>query len=376
MVSLIDLFTHVAVKIHCHDDEDEEYGSGTLISDGERFFVLTAGHCVKKESNDQLFNLQNVEIISYSGSTPILIKLISPIVGYDLSEENDFAVLEVENPRVGVSLFENVKRCDAQLDEETYYFYGFTESNEKGRLYTVRRTGKDQWHLCDDVITNQDIEAYRLMAGNSGAGVFFVKTGILYHIGYVKRLIDEFGTQSDLIIYHTCNYDGIISERTKETNLFELVEKWTKLRHKEISDELMEYYKTHYMDYLGNLNRKMNVLYPNAEEAAEKERIQLGNYIRGLELNSEIKKSSSVAKTLRERENAAFTAFCDERSKYVEDKEARDDMSNIKNRIKEIADDVLDIHDRDKSVAQGYAEYSIAEKLLECSLDYRKESDD
>ena len=376
MASLIDLFTQVSVKIHCCDDVDEEYGTGTLISDGEKFYVITAGHCVKKKSNDQPFSPCDIEITSFAGNPPQQIRVKAPVTRYDFTEGKDFAVLEIEKPEVEINLAENVKRCDTQLDEETYYFYGYSEPNEQGRLYTVRRTGKNQWHLRDDSITNQDLGAYQLMAGNSGAGVFFVKTGILYHIGYVKRMIDESGTQSDLIVYPTCCFDGVLPECTKESNLFELVEKWKELKRKEISDELMEYYKAHNQEFMGNLSRKMNVLYPNAKEAIEKERTQLSNFIRGLELTDEINKTSAIASTLREREKDLFEAFCEDRSEYVEDKEARDDMGKIKKQIKELADEVLDLHDRDKSVAQGYADYSIAEKLLECSLDYKKENDD
>ena len=376
MVSLIDLFTQVSVKIHCCDDVDEENGTGTLISDGEKFYVITAGHCVKKESNDQPFNHSDIEITSFAGKTPQQITVTAPITRYDFAEKMDFAVIEIEKPEVEIKLVENVKRCDTQLDEETYYFYGYSEPNEQGRLYIVRRTGKNQWHLCDDSITNQDLGAYQLMGVNSGAGVFFEKTGILYHIGYVKRMIDESGTQSDLIVYPTCNFDDVLPESTKESNLFELVEKWKELKRKEISDELMEYYKKHHQEYMGNLSRKMNVLYPNGKEASERERTQLGNFIRGLELTAEINKTSAIARTLRDRENDLFEAFCEDRSEYVEDKEARDDMGKIKKQIKELADEVLDLHDRDKSVARGYADYSIAEKLLECSLDYKKENDD
>ncbi len=374
MASLIDLFTKVAVKIHCQDNDDEEYGSGTLISDGNCFYVITAGHCVKKESNGEPFNAENIEITTYAGTSPTIIDVIAPVTRYDFSKEKDFAVLEVSNQNVGIILYENVKRCDTQLDEETYYFYGFTQSNEQGRLYILRRTGKNQWHLCDDAITNQDLGAYQLMAGNSGAGVFFEKTGILYHIGYVKCMIDETGTYSDLIIYPTCHFDNCLPENTKETNLFELVKKWTDMKRREISDELMEYYKANNQKYMDNLSRKMNVLYPNGNEATDKGRIQLGNFLRGLELKTEINKSSTIAKALSDRVNKAFEAFCDDRSKYVEDKEAREDMENIKRQIKELADEVLALHDRDKAVAHGYAEYNIAEKLLDCSLDYKKEN--
>lgn len=376
MASLIGLFTQVAVKIHCRDNVDEEYGTGSLISDGKRFFAITAGHCVMKKSNKLPFATKDIVITSFAGDTASQIKVIAPVTLYDFSEEMDFAVIEVENPQVGISLIDNVKRCDTQLDEETYYFYGFTQPNEQGRLYTVRRTGKNQWHLCDDSITNQDLGAYQLMGGNSGAGLFFEKTGILYHIGYVKRMIDETGTHSDLIVYPTSHFDNVLAECTKETNLFELVKKWTALKQQEIDEELMRHYRENNHEYLSNLSRKMCVLFPKAQEASDKEKLYLGHYLRGLELNAEINKSSTVARQLRDKENKVFEAFCNDRSKFVEDKEARDDMGNIKKQIKELADEVLDLHDREKTVAQGYADYSIAEKLLDCSLDYRKEFDD
>lgn len=376
MASLIDLLTQVSVRIHCQDNTDEENGTGTLISDGERCYVLTAGHCVKKESNGKPFDKDSIKIISYAANNPANICIIAPVTRYDFTEGKDYAVLEVEAQMATLSLSESVKRCDVQLDEETYYFYGYTQPNEQGRLYTVRRTGKNQWHLCDDSITNQDLGAYQLMAGNSGAGVFFVKTGILYHIGYVKRMIDEMGTYSDLIIHPTCYFDSLLPECTKEDNLFELVRKWTELNQKDIDDELMREYQANNQEYLSNLSRKMHVLFPKAKEANEKEKVYLAYYLRGLELNAEINKSSQVAKTLEEREKAAFKIFCEDRSKYVEDKEARDDMGKIKEQITVITDEVLALNDRDKTVAQGYAKYCIAEKLLDCSLDYRKENDD
>ena len=161
MASLIGLFTQVSVKIHCCDHVDEEYGTGTIISDGDKFYVITAGHCVKKESNDQPFNPCDIEITSFAGNTPAQITVTAPITRYDFAEKKDFAVIEIEEPEVDINLAENVKRCDTQLDEETYYIYGYSEPNEQGRLYIVRRTGKNQWHLCDDSITNQDLGAYQ-----------------------------------------------------------------------------------------------------------------------------------------------------------------------------------------------------------------------
>ena len=376
MASLIDLLTQVTVKIHCQDNDDEKDGSGSLVSDGDRFFILTAGHCVKKDSNEQPFNPEDIEITTYAGERPDQILVVEPIKWYDFSEEKDYAVLVVSEPQVTINLVERVKRCDTQLDEETYHFYGYTQHNEQGRLYTIRRTGKNQWHLCDDSITNQILGAYDIMGGNSGAGVFFIKTGVLYHVGYVKRMIDEVGTQSDLIIYPTCYFDNFLPECTKESNLFDLVKRWSELNQKDINEELMQEYKDNNQEYLTNLSRKMHVLYPKDSEASEKEKMHLNNYLHGLELNAEISKSSHVARILREREASVFQAFCDDRSKYVEDKDARNDMGIIKKQITELADSVLDIHDKDKAVAQGYAEYSIAEKLLDCSLDYRKINDD
>lgn len=375
-MTLIELLTNVSVKIYCNDQSDEECGSGTLISDGEKFFVMTAGHCIRKKSNNQPFAPDDIQLTSFAKDEPFNIRVIAVLPGHDFSEAKDCAVLEVENPQLKFDFSEGIKRCDTQLDEESYCFYGFTQSNEQGRLYCLRRTGKNQWHLVDDDITNQAINAYNLMAGNSGAGVFFVKSNILYHVGYVKRLIDESGTQSDIVVYPTRHFDGMLPATTKEENLFKLVEKWTEMKRKEIDDELMQQYQEENQEYLSNLSRKMHILYPHGNEAVKKERHYLGNYIRGLNLNLEISKTQAVATTLKERESDAFKDFCNERSEYVEDKDAREDLEKIQQQITDIADNVLGLRDQGKTVAKGYADYSIAEKLLDCRLDYKKESDD
>ena len=375
MGSLIELLTKISVRIHSEDDSDEEWGTGTLISNGTTYYVLTAGHCIKK-TNGTVFNSTDIDIFSYAGDTELKVDVISVLPGYDLSDTRDFAVIEVQNPNIEFNFADNIKRCDTQLDEEAYCFYGFTEPNKKGRLYQLRRTGKTQWHLVDDAITGQPLKAYTLMGGNSGAGVFFVKTGILYHVGYVKRMIDDCGTQSDLIVYPTKYFDSLLPECTKENNLFKLVEKWTELEQKEIDEELMEEYRTNNVEYLNNLNRKMKVLFPKGDEAQAKSKVYLGHFLRGLQLNAEISKTAPVARALKNRKSSAFKKFCDDRSEYVEDKDAREDLKNINTQIKNLANEVLDLDDQGQTVAQGYADYSVAEKLLDCTLDYKKEDND
>ena len=117
----------------------------------------------------------------------------------------------------------------------------------------------------------------KLMSGNSGAGVFFQKWGVLYCIGYVKKLLDTEGTFNDLVVFPSYFFDEILPSSTKESNFFELVKKWSILDKKTLDEETRNDYKTNNVEYLSNLERKMNVLYPHEDEAKNKIDNQLDN---------------------------------------------------------------------------------------------------
>lgn len=374
-MSLIDQVCCVSVKILCEnkDKTDSSLGTGTIISDGSTYYVMTAGHCLKNDDG-VVFDIEDIKIISYAKDMPEEITIIA-IEGCDLTEENDFILLRIKEPDIDFDFFNKLKRCDDKLDEEEYFFYGFHDTTDTGRKYGLRRNGKARWHLINDSVSNQPLTALDLMGGNSGAGVFFRKMDIYYYIGYVKRLFDSDGNYNDIIVYPSSRFDKLLSPTTKEENFFNLVMKWTDMEDKEIDEELKRIYQEENVKYMQNLKRKMNVLFSHPEEALEKFSSYLDYYIRGLGLDSEIKKTPYIAEKLRAKDQQALKKCQEIRSKYfLADKDAREDLKEIRNQIIQSVSDIFYTDDKEKTLSKGFANYSIAEKLLICSLDYLKDN--
>lgn len=372
-MSIIDKLCCVSVKIQCEEEGVESNGgSGTIISDGINYYVMTAAHCINK-SNDEFFSPQNVKVISFAEKTPKEIKVLSIGMKSEMDDSVDFALLVIEDPCIDFDFVNGIKRCDEIIDGETYFFYGFggPDAESHGRKFDIKQNGKENWHLENEMINNQSLTAMRLMEGNSGSGVFFQKWGVLYCIGYVKRLFDEEGTYNDLVVFPSSRFDEALSKVTKESNFFELVKKWTNMDKEVWNEEIKKEYKKNNVKYLSNLERKMRVLYPHEDEAKNKMDKQLDNYIKGLKLNRELQKSPQIYETLKEQEENAFGEFMEDRSSYFTDSNtALNEFREVKKNIKDVTAKIFS-DDSTKRLLNSYINYCVAEKLLICSLDYK-----
>lgn len=59
-MDLIDILTKVSVKIDCKYESHDEHGTGTIICDDGDYYVMTAGHCLKKD-NDSFFSIDEIK---------------------------------------------------------------------------------------------------------------------------------------------------------------------------------------------------------------------------------------------------------------------------------------------------------------------------
>lgn len=370
-MDIIDTIMNIAVKIECSEGEKKREGTGTIISNGDHYYVMTAGHCIKKDDN----TVFKKESICITTGTKIKVNVMS-IIDFDLSEAKDFALLSVEKPNTNIDYSVIVKRCDELVDDEEYRFYGYGGLNtDGGRMFQVERRGPSLWHLVDDNINNQDLTAMNLIGGFSGSGLFFQRHGLFYFVGYVKALQDEDGANNDLTIYPTSNFDECLPMDTKEINLFKLVEKWTRLDQNSLDDQEVENYKESHGDYWKNLVRKIQVLYPHKQESKENLDKQINSYLKGLKLVDEIRKSSNILTLLNKAEVSTFTEHGKIRSKYFNTaNDARQDLAQFRDSIKDAAKEVF-IGDDYKDIINSFSDYDIANRLLDCSLDYRDEDE-
>jgi len=374
-MDLIDILTKVSVKIDCKSGSQDEHGTGTIICDDGDYYVMTAGHCLKKD-NDSFYSIDEIRITSVAYDEPVIIPGIELVEGSDFSEENDFALIRIERPSIDYNYLVLVKRCDTLLEAESYFCYGFNENNPNGKQYNLEHNGKNQWHLVDDTITNQPIPAMKIMEGDSGAGVFFKKADILFCVGYLKMLNHIQGVGNDVIVYPTSRFNTMLSEHTKANNFFNLVETWTAIQAKKDEDDLREVYRKENIEYLQNLDRKMGILYPRPNEKDKKVNQFLRHYTNGLMLQSEIAKTQHISELLADSCNIAFESVDEYRSEYFDSStDARNDLQLVKSKLEQNIERVLDMKDYE-TVISGYANYNIAERLLICSLNYKSEKDD
>ena len=126
------------------------------------------------------------------------------------------------------------------------------------------------------------------------------------------------------------------------------------------------------VEYIDNLERKLGILFPEGDEASTKRDEYLDDYLKGLYLKIELSKSPLVSQQIVNEESDLFEECLKDRSVYVQGKDARDDMAKIRDDIKEAATRIIALKDQRNTISEGYARYSIAEKLLDCSLNYKE----
>lgn len=364
----------ISVRIQCDDGGSENEGSGTIIFDGSQYYVMTAAHCIIDKETTEFFKPENITLTSYAHNDLTTIRVLEIDNRSEIDDTADYALLKIEKPNINFDYLNNIKRCEEIVDDEKYFFYGYggPDKDGHGRIFYVTQHGQNQWHLKDENIASQNLPAMKLMEGNSGAGVFFERMGVYYCIGYVKRLLDEEGSFNDIIVFPTSLFDNLLPDETKESNFFEVVKKWNKNKDILLKQEEMDCYRRDNVQYIQNLERKMTILYPHAEEAKEKVEKQLEYYLTGLKLANELRKSPHIFNRLKENETQAYRDYADDRSSYFSDSpRALDDFRNVKETIRTAVSQALECSSDIKQVVNSYANYDVAERLLICSLDYK-----
>lgn len=84
-----------------------------------------------------------------------------------------------------------------------------------------------------------------------------------------------------------------------------------------------------------------------------------------------MQKSPQIYEQLKVHEKNAFDDYMEDRTSYYADSNsALSDFKDVKSKIKDATAKFLS-YDSNKSMLNSYANFSVAEKLLICSLDYK-----
>lgn len=195
------LLEAISVKIKCHSDADNATvnGTGTLFSDGQEYYVMTAAHCLCR-SNGQRFEQKEVSFSFPHHENWPAFSYVEEV--RFLPEDNkDFAVLKVSF-RPSNDNFTQYDRIRFLNDDYANIsrIYGYTKTYETGRSFKMEWQA-DELYSVNENITAQGKDLEGMMKGASGAGLMHQEEDYLYCVGYVKSTFDNFYYLDDVKVH-------------------------------------------------------------------------------------------------------------------------------------------------------------------------------
>ena len=376
-MAILDDIRFVAVRINCNSASGgQKQGTGTIIMDSGRYFVMTAAHCLIGKDKKR-FSLSDISISIILDKDNVIALDIVNVEDFKEEDNVDWTLIEIDEPKVDFH-YERVRRCYNAVDnyKEDFYFYGFTELEPAGALYKVdnRSTSGNYWHLCNISIDGQADTAHQLIDGNSGSGVFFQHSEMLFFVGYVKALINKNGAYSDFVMFDFPQENTILTNDSVKNITLDVLQDW--IRHLSKNERHLAKSKLNdeHSDFLSNLERKMSVICSDEEDRARMIDDHIFSYIEGNEsMLALLNKGNALydelnvedIDLLKDIKKGRKTTFATEES-------AEQDLKQVKDSYSKYAETKFKYDNEQKSLAKKYTAYRVAEKLMDCSIDYKK----
>ena len=362
-----DLIKKATVKIEVSVDNKIEKGTGILLQQNEKSYVLTVHHCIygteKPFHNTQANNIT----LTFDSNN------VKPI-NINTFQEN-IVLLEIENI---IPMNTNFLCLDRLYDEKKYFIRGYPNSL-KGEPHNFtancndRDVGTIGFSMTLDNLTDDTSgeNANTYISGLSGSGVFFSENHQLYLVGLVNSLGNKNGVfnrinciklidlhHSDIKISNFHTIDDI-SKKLKEINTT-------------ISNEAcQEYQNDNTVDY-SHLNRKhSNILHQ--DEVNEKNYKPIQDYLQG-------KNTISAIKLLDTSFENNLVIFIDETLNHIETyitkhisskKEGRENLSTIRTKVLESINSDLKMIKQERYISSKLQEYIVVGWLLNCNVDFQ-----
>lgn len=378
-MKILDDIRYIAVRINCSSNSGgQKQGTGTIIKDSGRYFVMTAAHCII--GNDkQKYQRNDIGISIILGKDNEIELDVDDVVEYEDEDEKDWALIEIKKPKVDFQ-YERVRRCynAAGNSMELFFFYGFTEIEPAGALYRVenRSEAGGYWHLSNISIDGQTNTAHELIDGNSGAGVFFQHGEILYFVGYVKALVNQNGAYSDFIMYDYPRESKFLTEDSVKNITLDVLQDWIKQLSKSERELAKSKLGEEKPDFLANLERKMSVIYSDEEDRARLTDSHINNYLEGNEsMLTLLNKGNALYDELNQEDVAVVNEIKENRKeKFSTEESAELDLNQVRYKYSKYAEAKFKYDNEQKTLAKKYTSYRVAEKLMDCTIDYKKKS--
>lgn len=365
-----DLIKKVTVQIEVSIDGKIENGTGVLLQQNGKSYVLTVYHCIYGKSNPSHNTQVNNITLTFEENT--CLNNVKPI-SINIFQEN-LVLLEIENL---VPVSTNFLCLDRVYDEKKYFLRGYPSALiGEAHNFTAHCNDRDinmiGFSIILDNLTDDTSgeSASTYISGLSGSGVFFSENNQLYLVGLVNSLGNTNG------IFNRINCIKLIDLHHSDieiSNFYTINEISAKLKeiNKTIANEACAEYQNSHTVFYSNLNRKhSNILHQN--EVIDKNFKSIQNYLQGRNTVSEIKILDSSF------ENNLVT-FIDETLNHIETyitqyinskKEGRENLVTIRTKVLESINTDLTLIKKESYISNKLQEYIVVGWLLNCNVDF------
>lgn len=357
------------VKQQKEKDKDEvcNFGTGTIIGSGDDYYVMTAGHCVDGMDEKHII----VEV--YDGNSFVRLEVLEVVhCVYKPDENQDYAVLRIEQPNSDIDYSQIIKRFDLTIPEDSYYMMSYPPAARDGRLFEVKKNVGEFWQVQAAVDYSHD-DFKSLINGSSGSGIFVCRHNRFYYVGMAVVTRDGIGRFNDVKVVNPCVFDGYLPDDTKDVDFFDTLKSWEEWNDGANAEARRRIIREKNVAWLDYLTRKAQVLFPADFE--KKVDAYIRYFLKGQKIITDMLQSNpSFVNELNKVNDKFFDKFIENHKEDFETSDgAYQDLSRIIDEIKKNTAPRFP-EDKDGVIANDYAMYRIAERLLNCQLDYKSKA--
>lgn len=364
---------NIAVRITIKDENGKviNYGSGVIIKDEKKFYVITALHCIQiKEGDKQIIpSLENIHIECqqhYHNTEFERIKILN------ISENNqtqDWALLNVEQPSNDLP---NVLIGSIPLMDTEVCFRGFQkQANGNSRIFDskIKEPSPEEFTitLYGDTFQYGSEDGAMIAKGLSGSGVFLLQDNEIYLIGILKQVIGEEALNNDIICCPVSNLNGALKSKYIDLLDIKSLKNWENKIEETVAKEEVDQWIQDNIDDYNNILRKSKIIQNDDQKARDYARKKVLKYLNHQYLAPEnwslFERFENGAKTFEESVEENYTRIVDN-NKEAKDlliKLEQDFSSYLKNNV---------LTESEKTDFLKLARYKIAWWLMNCSLDF------
>ena len=192
----------------------------------------------------------------------------------------------------------------------------------------------------------------------------------------MKSLVNQNGAYSDFIMYGFPRVETKLTEDSIKNISLDVLQDWLKQltrTERELAKSKLGEEKP---DFLANLERKMSVICSDEEDRARLIDSHINDYIEGNEsMLTLLNKGNALYDELNQEDVAVVNDIKRNRKeKFVTEESAELDLNQVRYNYSKYAESKFKYDDEQKTLAKKYTSYRVAEKLMDCTIEYKKKT--